>query len=288
MAPAAATAETWGISGSTFLLAYLLIAVTIGVAGLRARRALAGPGTTNPVGDHLTARPHDVAYLAGGSELAVWSALCAMHLRGTLTAADGSVRAVGRLDPDADALEKAIHTTAASPVGRRRLVFHRSVQPALAAIEDRLVTGGFLLSDDRRRQIRRVGFWMLAVAAFGLVRVLADVAEARPVGLLVPVLLIVSVVAVVQLARAPRRSRYGDRTLAALRAEHRALAPEREPDWGAHGPAGAALGIGLFGARALAVAAPGLRPPDRGAGGSREHRRSRRQWRGDGGGGGGG
>src|SRR5687767_5022917 len=99
MAPAAATAETWGISGSTFVLAYLLIAVTIGVAGLRARRALAHPGATSPV-DDLTARPHDVAYLAGGSELAVWSALCAMHLRGTLTAADdGNVRAVGRLDP---------------------------------------------------------------------------------------------------------------------------------------------------------------------------------------------
>jgi uncharacterized protein (TIGR04222 family) len=280
MAPAAATAETWGISGSTFLLAYLLIAVTIGVAGLRARRALADHGATSPV-DDLTARPHDVAYLAGGSELAVWSALCAMHLRGTLTAADdGNVRAVGRLDPAADELEKAIHTTAASPVGRRRLVFHRSVQPVLATIEDRLVAGGFLLSDDRRRQIRWVGFWMLALATFGLVRVLADIAEARPVGLLVSVLMIVAAVAVVQLGRAPRRSRHGDRTLAALRAEHDALAPEREPDWGAHGPAGAALGIGLFGAGALAVAAPGLRPPGRGAEDHREHRRSRRQRRG--------
>jgi uncharacterized protein (TIGR04222 family) len=257
MALAAATAETWGISGSTFLPAYLLIAVTIGAAGLRARMALADPGASSPVGD-LTTRPHDVGYLAGGGELAVWSALCAMHLGGTLRATDGSVQAVGRLEPTADELEKAIHATAGSPVGRRRLMFHRSVQPVLGAIEDRLVAGGFLLSDDRRRRIRRVGFWMLGVAAVGLVRVLADVAEARPVGLLVPVLLIVTAVAVVQLARAPRRSRHGDRALAVLRAEHRALAPEREPDWRAHGPAGAALGIGLFGMGALATSAPRL------------------------------
>ncbi len=257
MALAAATAETWGISGTTNLAAYLLIAVTIGTAGLCRRRALADPGITRPVGD-LTARPHDVAYLAGGSDLAVWSALCAMHLRGTLTAADGSVQAVGRIDPATDGLEKAIHATASSSVAHRRLVFHRSVQPELAAIEERLVTGGYLLSDDRRRRIRRVGFWMFAVAVLGLVRVLADVAEARSVALLVPVLLIVTGVAVVQLARAPRRSRHGDRTLAILRAEHRALAPEREPDWREHGPADAALGIGLFGTGALAASAPGF------------------------------
>jgi uncharacterized protein (TIGR04222 family) len=280
MALAAATAETWGITGSTFLRAYLLVAVTVGAAGICMRRSLAEPGATRPI-DDITIRPHDVAYLAGGSELAVWSALCAMHLRGTLTAADGTVRAVGRLDPDADALEKAIHATAGSPVGRRRLTFHRSVRPALGTIEERLVAAGFLLSDERRSRIRRVGFWMLGVAALGLLRVLAEIAEARAVGLLVTVLLLVTATAVVQLALAPRRTRRGGRALAALRAEHRALAPEREPDWTTHGPAGAALGIGLFGTGALTASAPGLARDvpaagDRAQGGRRRSRRQRR------------
>lgn len=257
MALAAATAGTWGIGGRTFLLAYLLIAVVIGVVGLRARRTLAEPGTTSPVSD-LGAHPHDIAYLAGGGELAVWSALCAMHVRGTITASHGSVHAVGRLDPAADPLERAIHSVAASGAAHRRLVFHRSVQAVLTAAEDRLVAGGFLLSGDRRRQIRQVGIAMLAVAGLGFVRVLAEIAEARPVGLLVTVLLVVTAVAVVQLTRAPRRSRHGDRALAALRAEHDALAPEREPDWGAHGPAGTALAVGLFGTGALVAAAPGF------------------------------
>lgn len=257
MALAAATAETWGITGSTFLPAYLLIAVAVGTAGICMRRALAEPGATRPV-DDITARPHDVAYLAGGDELAVWSAMCAMHLRGTLTAADGTVRAVGRLDPDADPLEKAIHATAGTAVGSRRLMFHRSVRPALTTIEERLVAAGFLLSDDRRRRIRRVGFWMLGVAALGLLRALAEIAEARAVGLLVTALLLVTATALVQLAVAPRRTRRGGRALATLRAEHRALAPEREPDLATHGPAGAALGIGLFGTGALTAAAPGF------------------------------
>jgi len=257
MALAAATAETWGIAGSTFLPAYLLIAVTVGTAGVCMRRTLAEPGATRPI-DDITTHPHDVAYLAGGSELAVWSAMCAMHLRGTLTAADGTVRAVGRLDAAADTLEKAIHATAGSPMGYRRLKFHRSVRPALAAIEERLVAAGFLLSDARRRRIRRVGFWMLAVAVLGLLRVLADIAEARPVGLLVTALLLVTATAVLQIALIPRRSRRGNRALAALRDRHRALAPEREPDWKSHGPSGAALGIGLFGTGALAASAPGF------------------------------
>jgi uncharacterized protein (TIGR04222 family) len=257
MALAAATAETWGITSSTFLPAYLLIAVTVGAAGICARRALAEPGATIPIAD-ITTRPHDVAYLAGGSELAVWSALCAMHLRGTLIATDGTVRAVGRLEADADELEKAIHATAGSPVGRRRLGFHRSVRPALTAIEERLVAAGFLLSDERRRRIRRIGFWMLAVAVLGLLRVLADIAEARSVALLVTALLLVTATAVVQIAMTPRRTRRGNRALAALRDRHRALAPERAPDWQSHGPAGAALGIGLFGTGALAASAPGF------------------------------
>jgi uncharacterized protein (TIGR04222 family) len=257
MALAAATAETWGISGPAFLLAYLLIALAVGVSAGRAKGALADVGTASSL-DELADRPHDVAFLNGGSELAVYSALSAMHLRGRIVTSHGNVQAAGRLEPDTDALEKAIHFTAAGSVPRRRLVFHRPVQTALRTIEDRLVTSGFLLSEDRRRQIRRVGFWMLGVAGLGLVRVLAVVAEARPVGFLVIAMLVVTVVAAVQLSLAPRRSRQGEQALAALRAEHPELSPEVVPDWRVHGPSGAALGIGIFGTSALWASDPGF------------------------------
>lgn len=256
MALAAATADTWGISGPEFLLVYLAIAAAVLVVGTRARRALAGRRATSPVGD-LTARPHDISYLNGGAELAVYSALSAMHLRGTIAVGGkGLVSARGRLAPDADGLEKAIHFTAGTPVQRRRLPFHRPVQTALLVIEERLVAAGLLVSEDQRRRIRRVGFWMLGVAGLGLVRLLAGIAEARPVGYLLVALIVVTVIAVVQLAMAPRRSRLGDRTLARLRADHHALAPSMRPDWHVYGPAGAALSIGIFGTSALWASDP--------------------------------
>ena len=255
MALTAATAGTWGISGPEFLLVYLTIAVVVLVVGTRARRALADPEAKSPVGD-LTARPHDVAYLNGGPELAVYSALSAMHLRGTIAGTRGTVRAARRFAPDTDSLEKAIHFTAATPVHRKWLSYHRPVETALMVIEQRLVTGGLLLSDEQRWQIKRVGFWMLGVAGLGLVRLLAGIAEAQPVGFLLAALVAVTVVAAVQLARAPRRTRLGDRTLAQLRSEHHSLAPSLRPDWHVYGPAGAALSIGVFGTSALWASDP--------------------------------
>ncbi|MCU1659944.1 MAG: hypothetical protein JWR58_9 [Pseudonocardia sp.] len=251
----AATGDTWGVSGPSFLVAYLLIAVAIWVAGFRARRALADPRATSPAGD-MTARPHDVAYLNGGAELAVYSALSSMHLRGTITSSRGAVQAAGRLDPGTDELERAIHFTARVAMQRKRLQFHRPVLVALAVIEKRLVAAGLLLSEEQRLRIRRVGSWMLVVAGLGLVRLLAGVAEAKPVGYLVVALVAVTAVAAVQLARAPRRTRLGDRTLATLRSEHHGLSPEVKPDWSVYGPEGAALGIGIFGMGALWASDP--------------------------------
>ncbi|GAA1327992.1 TIGR04222 domain-containing membrane protein [Pseudonocardia xinjiangensis] len=249
-----ATADTWGISGPTFLLAYLVIAVAVWVASTRARRVLAESRVTAPALD-LTTRPHDIAYLNGGADLAVVSALSAMHLRGTVSSWHGAVRAAGRLEPGADELERAIHATARGGQ-RKRLPFHRQVAAALAAIDARLVTAGLLLSPQRRLRIRQMGLWMLAVAVLGLVRVVAGVAEAKPVGFLVAALVAVTVVATVQLSRAPRRTRLGDRTLAALRDEHHLLSPKVKPNWAIQGPAGAALSVGIFGMSALWASDP--------------------------------
>lgn len=256
----AATGDTWGISGPNFFLAYLVIAAAVWLAAVLARRRLADPPVTNPAGGRggVTQRPHDVAYLNGGAELAVFSALSAMHLRGTISSARGTVRATGRPEPGADELERAIHLTAATGVPRKRLAFHRPVATALAATENRLVSAGLLLSEEQRRAIRGIGYWMLAVVGLGLVRLLAGIAEAAAVGFLVVALLAVTAVAVVQLTVAPRRTRLGDRVLAELRSEHHALAPELTPDWNVYGPAGAALGVGIFGIGALWASDPAL------------------------------
>src|SRR5919198_1658877 len=177
--------DTWGISGPTFLLAYGVIALAAWISTTRVRRTLARGEQPKYSTSGLSTRPHDVAYLNGGPDLAIFSALSALHLREAITSSRGTVTATGRLDHGADELERAIHFATTSPVHRKRLQFHRTVADALAAIEARLVAAGLLLSEQQRRQIRNVGFWMLAVAALGFVRMLAGIAGAKPVGFLI-------------------------------------------------------------------------------------------------------
>jgi uncharacterized protein (TIGR04222 family) len=247
--------ETWGISGPAFLVAYVVLGLAVWVATTRARRALAeGPDRPGPSADH----PHDLALLNGGAELAITSALTSMHLKGTVAPSRGEIVAVGSLDRRADGLERAVHAAAASPVHRRRLPVTRPVRTELEAAEKRLVAHGLLLPGPRRAAIRSVGRWTAAVAGLGLVRLLAGLSEGRPVGFLVVLVLGFAAVALVQLLRAPRRSRPADRLLHRLRIEHHSLRPAFRPDWVAYGPAAAVTGIGVFGASALWASDPAL------------------------------
>ncbi len=251
----AAAGDTWGLSGPTFIVIYLVIAVVTWVATTRVRRSLADPGPTRPIGD-LSGHPHDVAFLNGGHDLAVTSALSAMYLRGMIAPQRGSVQATGRLDHRADELERAIHFTAATAVPRGRLQFHTPVATALTSIQRQLTSTGLLISPEQRSHIRRTGFWMLGVAGLGLARILAGVAGGKPIGFLAVAFIGVLVVALVQLGRSPRRTRLGDRTLKQLADQHHALAPAMRPDWAAYGPAAAALGVGIFGVGAVWASDP--------------------------------
>ncbi|MEK6442584.1 TIGR04222 domain-containing membrane protein [Pseudonocardia sp. T1-2H] len=250
----AAQGDTWGISGSTFLEFYVVLAAAVWIVSSRARRRLAAGGPDLVTG--LESRPHDVAYLNGGPDLAVYSALSAMKLSGTIrSSGKGQVQSSVR-SPVTDDLERAVAFTASAPTPRHRLRYHGVVSTALGRIEDRLVREGLLLSEEQRSAIRRTGLWMLAVAVLGLFRLLAGLANARPVGFLVIVLLGVGVVTVVELVRAPQRSRAGDRALAELRTRHHGLSPTMKPDWVAYGAGAAALGVGLYGTGALWASDP--------------------------------
>ncbi|MCW0212921.1 MAG: TIGR04222 domain-containing membrane protein [Pseudonocardia sp.] len=255
MGATSAQGDTWGISGPTFLAFYVVLAAVVWIASSRARRRLAAGGPDRPLSG-LESHPHDVAYLNGGPELAVYSALSAMKLTGAIHArGKGQVQSTPRAHLTDD-LEQAIAFTAAAPTPRHRLQYHGVVSTALGRIEERLIREGLLLSEEQRSTIRRTGLWMLAVAALGLFRLLAGLANARPVGFLVLALLVVGVITVVELMRAPRRSRAGDRALAALRTQHHGLAPSMKPDWVAYGAGAAALGVGLYGTSALWASDP--------------------------------
>jgi uncharacterized protein (TIGR04222 family) len=250
------TGDTWGIGGPTFLLVYVVLAVAAGVAAVRARRALVDVPAARPAG-RLDERPYDVAYLNGGADLALTAALSAMHRTGTITTSGrGVVVAAARPESRADELERAVHHAAAAPVSRHRLVTAGAVASALHRIEQRLVAAGLILDAQRRQRVRLVGGWVLVVAALGIARVVAGVANGRPVGLLVVLVLVVLAAGLVLVLRVPRRTRAGDALLRQLAADHQLLSPSMRPDWEVHGPAGAALAVGVFGVGALWAADP--------------------------------
>jgi len=248
--------DTWGISGPAFLLAYVVIAVAVGVTAIRTRRRLADGSSQRRV-TRLDGRPYDVAYVNGGADLALCAALSAMYRAGTIsTSGRGVVVAARRPDSRTDELERAIHHAAAAPVSRHQLAAAGAVASALHRIEQRLIADGLLLSTLDRQRIRVTGGWLLAVAALGVVRVMAGYANGRPVVFLVVAVMLVFVLGLLLIARAPRRTRAGDALLRQLAADHHALSPSMKPDWAVYGPAGAALAVGVFGVGALWAADP--------------------------------
>lgn len=249
--------DTWGISGPAFLLAYLVLALAVGAAVLRARRALADVPAERPA-SRMEERPYDVAYLNGDAQLAVTAALSAMHRSGTIkTAGRGVVVAAERPDSRADELERAIHHAAVTgPVPRRALPAVGGVASALHRVEQRLIAAGLLLATERRRRIRLAGGWVLAVTVFGLVRVMAGHANNRPVGFLTILVVLVTCLGVLLAGTAPRRTRAGDALLRRLATEYHSLSPSVGPDWTRYGPSGAALAVGVFGVGALWTADP--------------------------------
>ena len=248
--------DTWGISGPVFLLVYVLLAVMVAVTVRRTRRALTDVPATRPV-DRLAERPYDVAYLNGGADLALCAALSAMHRSGTIaTAGHGTVVAAARPEPRTDELERAVHHAAVVAVPRRELGDAGAVASALHRIESRLVDAGLLLSAERRASMRATAWWIFALAALGVVRIIDGIANGRAVGFLALLVLAVLVIGVVARVRVPRRTRAGDAALRRLVDDHHALSPATGPDWEVYGPSGAALAVGVFGVGALWAADP--------------------------------
>jgi len=252
----AATGDTWGISGPTFLGLYAALAVGAVIATVLARRSL----VRSPASAVRLNNPDDVAYLHAGAELTVLTALSAMYVAGRISSASGRqrVQAVGAPGPDAGELQRAIHLSAQEPVPRGKLPDAPPVTDALRHIERRLIDAGLLVSAEQRKRIRRTAWMLWAVVAFGAIRAIAGYNAGKPIGLLLALLAVVVVGAVVLSLTAPRRTNRGNAELTRLRSAHASLSPKLRPRWQVYGPEGAAWGVAVFGTSALWAADPAL------------------------------
>ncbi len=245
----AADFDTWGIPSSTFLACYLTVALLL-VAGVLIHRRSLLAGRSAPAADQLG--PQQVAYLNGREELAVWTSLGTLRSQGVIgVAPDRRLTVDGPLPPAASQLDRAIHYAAAQGVHGRDLRRTEWVERALTELRDGLDRHDLLLSPTRRAALRLGPLLLSALLLLGVARIVAGLANDRPIWYLVLIVGALTVVTTVLFVRVPWRTRAADTALRTLRTRHRHLAPASNPAYSLYGASGVAMATGLFGVASL-------------------------------------
>ncbi|RQX13280.1 TIGR04222 domain-containing membrane protein [Micromonospora ureilytica] len=255
MIVSAASGDTWGISGPTFLRYYLAAAiVVVAIVAYHRIRLLAAPAQTtlDPLG------PQQVAYLNGGPQLAVHAALGGLRGSGAVgVRPDRRLTTVGAAPSGLTPLDQAIHWAAHRHSRVRDLPQDERVRTALQQIRNGLEQRGLLTNDTQRARARLWNQVLLALLGLGVLRLFSGLFSDRPVGYLL-LTLAGLLGAALLLGRAPVRTRAGRTALRTVRREHTHLAPASAPAYATYGAAGAAMGVALYGTASLWALDPGF------------------------------
>lgn len=246
------SADTWGISGPAFLTIYLSAAAAAVIVALAARaflsRGQVHPGW-EPDGEQL-------AHFLGGPQRATFAALAGLRTAGAITTGPGGVLvACGRVPPAPSALTWAVYQAAQRGVQARKVAAEPDVRAALDDIRQTLVSRGWLLSPRQQSMIRSAALPLAALGVVGVGRVLAGMANDRPVVFVVIATIVVMLIWLA-LLKTPGRTRSTGRAVATVRARNLHLNPRGNPAFGTYGAADTSLAVGLFGATVLWAADP--------------------------------
>ncbi|GAA0804228.1 TIGR04222 domain-containing membrane protein [Spirilliplanes yamanashiensis] len=246
----AATGDTWGIPGPTFITGYLVAAALLVVLATLHRTVLLGGGRdafTAPMG------PQQAAYLNGGPRLALYAALAGLRVSGAIgsEAHTGALTTTGPRPLGLTPLDNAVYDAAHRRVRTRDLGADPGVRSALDGLRAGLESAGWALTDGQRGTIRLWGVAALFLVGVGFLRLMAGLQNDRPVAFLVLALIAMVGTAVYLLTRVPVQTRAGRAAVRRLRGEQAHLAPALSPAYATYGAAGAAMGVALFGAASL-------------------------------------
>ncbi|MEV6811073.1 TIGR04222 domain-containing membrane protein [Micromonospora sp. NPDC051296] len=245
----AADFDTWGVPSRTFLIFYLVATVVLVTGVLIHRRALLA-GRSAPPADQLG--PQQVAYLNGGEDLAVWTSLSTLRSQGSIgVQPDRQLTTEGPLPPGATPLDRAVHYAAAQHTTARQLRGTEWVDRALVELRDGLDRRGLVVGPNRRTALRMGPLLLVALLLLGVFRIVAGLANDRPVWYLVLIVCGLAVVTTVLFVRVPRRTRAADVAVRSLRQRNRHLAPASHPAYAVYGAAGLAMAVALYGTASL-------------------------------------
>ena len=198
--------NTWGISGSYFLLLYVGLFVISWFVVLAVRRRIAAAAGKAAVLDEPPRLDvYEMAMLNGGGRLALAAAACQLKEAGKLRVEGRALEAGGHLPADADPVETWLYTYVHErDVSASGLPDEDRAEPVLGPIRDRLEKLGLLLTARQRESMRWAVLWFAPLLALGIARVVAGTAHHHPVSYLV-ILMVATVVVAVNLCLLPRR-----------------------------------------------------------------------------------
>ncbi|WP_027660047.1 TIGR04222 domain-containing membrane protein [Salinispora fenicalii] len=250
----AAPSNTWGIPGPVFLGLYLVTAAVLVAIALQRRNEVLNGSTY----DANLLGPQQVAYLRGGAQLAVWTALAGLRSAGAINVGpDRRLTASDSLPIGSTALDQAIHLAASRGLRAQELSSDRGVRQVVHQLRGELVQHGLALSAEQRAALRNAVLPLTVLFAIGVLRFGAGLANERPVGWLILAQVALLVVTILLFQR-PWRTRTADRVLRRLHHRHTHLAPRHNPAYATYGATGAAMGVALFGTAALWAMDPGF------------------------------
>lgn len=250
---AARLPDLFNMHGARFLGVFAVaFVIAVGIAAVI--RWYMRRKTEEPFPEPVHLDPYEVAYLAGGGDVAINAALASLASRHMLLL-DAEKRRVSRpnsglsgpLHPLEEAVFDAVHTDLGASIDE----LHRGWPPVIE-IADRLKSLGLIVSGERELLGRVLPVLVvLSVPLFGVVKILVGLSRDKPVGYLVIGCIIGAIIAFAAFGRPLLRSWEGDQVLERMKAEKAHLRADGEAGRiELVGPA-LALAFGLFGVGVL-------------------------------------
>jgi uncharacterized protein (TIGR04222 family) len=174
------------VPGPAFLQLYVALLAVCIVAALALRAMLRSPGDALTPGQTPGLHPHEVAYLSGGTNRVIDTAIALLVHRGSLNVNKTSrlLVSAGAPPEDLTPLEQNIIHAVMTHSGRVPSV-RRSVRNVAAAVAGRVERLGLVLTPAQRVYVRLLPpLFLLALLALGIAKINTGLGRHRPIGYL--------------------------------------------------------------------------------------------------------
>lgn len=248
--------DVFNYSGPEFLEFYFCFAVLWIMAVALWRHVRRLPARSAQDSD-LPSTPYEIACLAGGSQRVVETAFAELLRTGALEVqANGTIRASATIPTDQELhpVEARLRATLGTTNGESFSAVQRRLNTIAEPIIEELSDRGLMLSYQTANSLRRKTLAVACLApAVGAVKIMVGISRDKPVGILVVLTLIATMMIIGIFSRRPLRSRLGDSAFQLLRKRYADLRRESALDGALAGHNGTlATAVGLFGFSMLA------------------------------------